>query len=319
MEVQKSVISSIIKIMQEDKKNIFYLLYYSVIEAILVMSIPLASSFIINSVLAHASISVLVLGSIVIVIFILTTLLQVVKEYIIEKFQQKVFVTTGIKVAETATRLKAPSGEANEAINKCMNYFFDISAIQKFFPILLLDGTGLIVKIVVSLLLLLAFDPVFFWLGVFFFIFFSGVLYILGRNGVKYAVRRSDEKHSAIYYLQKIPSQDRPQEDILEEFDGYLMRFVTAREKIFRVIIGQLSLTFFMEGLIISSFLIGGGYLVINGELPIGEFVAAEIIVVSIAYALKGFMKQIDYIYDMIEGFYKVNKLSISLKENADA
>jgi len=318
MEVKKKVISSITKIIREDKKNIFYLLYYSVIEAILVMAIPLASSFIINSVLAHATISVLVLGSIVVIIFILITLLQVVKEYIVEKFQQKIFVSMGIIVAEMATRLKISSIDTQHTIDKYMNYFFDISAIQKFFPILLLDGTGLIVKILVSLLLLLAFDPLLFGLGLFFFVFFSGLLFALGTNGADYAIKRSDAKHGAIYYLQNIPDQKGSQEEILKEFDGYLTRYITAREKIFIVIMRQLTLTFFMEGLVFSSFLIGGSYLVINGTLPLGEFVAAEIIVVSIIAALKGFMKQIDYIYDMVEGFYKVDKLSISLIENAD-
>jgi putative ABC transport system ATP-binding protein len=62
-------------------------------------------------------------------------------------------------------------------------------------------------------------------------------------------------------------------------------------------------------------FLIIGGYLVINGSLPLGEFVAAEIVVTSITYALKGFAKQLDYIYDMIEGLYKVNKLSVGLED----
>jgi len=316
MEIKKKVISSITKIIKEDKKNIYYLLYYSVIEAVLVMSIPLASSFIINSVLAHATISVLVLGSIVIVIFILTTLLQIVKEYIIEKFQQKIFVSTGIEIAEMATRLKTSSPDTKHTIDKYMNYFFDISAIQKLFPILLLDGTGLIVKILVSLLLLLAFDPVLFGLGLFFFVFFTILLFALGNGSIVYAIERSDEKHNAIYYLKNIPKHEGSPEEVLKEFDGYLSRFISAREKIFTAIIKQLSLTFFMEGLIISSFLIGGGYLVVNGALPIGEFVAAEIVVVSITYALKSFMKQIDYIYDMIEGFYKVDKLSISLREN---
>jgi len=318
MEVRKKVISCILKIIKEDRKNIFYLLYYSVVEAILVMSIPLASSFIINSVLAHATISILVLGSIVITIFILTTMLQVVKEYIIEKFQQKIFVRTGITIAKLATQLNISSIEKKHTIDKYMNYFFDISAIQKFFPIFLLDGTGLIVKILVSLLLLLAFDPLLFGLGVFFFVLFTVSLLALGSGSVSYAIKRSDEKHSAIYYLQNIPDQQGTQAEVLEEFDGYLTRFVTARERIFIAIMRQLTLTFFMEGLIISSFLIGGGYLVINGALPIGEFVAAEIIVVSITYALKNFMKQLDYIYDMIEGFYKVDKLAISLVKSAD-
>ncbi|MBL1243805.1 MAG: hypothetical protein COA39_005330 [Sulfurimonas sp.] len=47
--------------------------------------------------------------------------------------------------------------------------------------------------------------------------------------------------------------------------------------------------------------------------IPIGEFVAIEIIIISVVYALRDFMKQIDYIYDMIEGFYKVDKLSKTL------
>jgi ABC-type bacteriocin/lantibiotic exporter with double-glycine peptidase domain len=71
-----------------------------------------------------------------------------------------------------------------------------------------------------------------------------------------------------------------------------------------------------MEGSILSGFLILGSYLVINGTLPIGEFVAAEIVIVSIIYSLKVFVKQIDYMYEMIEGLYKLNKLSASLSED---
>lgn len=318
MDVKTQVILSITKIIKEDRKNVLLLLYYSAIEAILIMSIPLASSFIINSVLAHASISVIVLGFIVIIIFILTTLLQVVKEYIIEKFQQKVFVSAGIEVAEMAVHLKSLSLDTKDTIDKYMNYFFDISAIQKFFPILLLDGTGLIVKILVSLLLLLAFDTMLFILGLFFFVLFILLLFGLGTNGVDYAIKRSDTKHKSIYYLQNIPYEKGSEKEVLEEFDGYLTQYIASREKIFFVIMRQLSLTFFMEGLVLSSFLIGGGYLVINGTLPVGEFVAAEIIVVSIMYALKGFMKHLDYIYDMVEGFYKIEKLSIALQEHTD-
>ncbi|MDP2077302.1 MAG: ABC transporter ATP-binding protein [Sulfuricurvum sp.] len=318
MNVQEKVISSITKIMKEDRKNIFFLLYYSLIEAILVMSIPLASSFIINSVLAHTAISVFTLGTIIIIIFILTTVLQIVKEYIVEKFQQKIFVTTGIEVAQLATHLKPSSIDTKDSIDKYMNYFFDISAIQKFFPILLLDGTGLIIRILASLLLLLAFDPLLFGLGVFFLVFFVVMLFILGTNGIDYAIKRSDAKHNAIYYLQNIPYEQTSEEKRFEKLDEYLTRFVTTRNNMFFIIMRQLTLTFVMEGIVLSSFLIGGGYLVINGTLPVGEFVAAEIIVVSIMYVLKGFMKHLDYIYDMIEGVYKLAKLSNSLHEHAD-
>ncbi|CAA6811864.1 MAG: Unknown protein [uncultured Sulfurovum sp.] len=314
----KRLIKNVSGVLSKDKKNIFYLFYYSFIEAFLLLAIPLASTFIINSVLAHATISIFVLGSIVIIIFILITLLQMIQVYIIEKFEQKIFITTGIEIALLAILLKDKSVETKQSMKKYMNYFFDITSIQKIFPILILDGVSLVIKVIVSLLLLLLFSPVLFVLGLVLFFLFLGILLFLGRNGPDYAINRSNAKHSAIYCLQQMPQESNSREEVLKEFDNYLEKFVEARQKIFRVVFNQLAVTYFLEGLIFSSFLIVGGYLVVEGKLPIGEFVAAEIITISITYAIKGFMKQVDYIYDMIEGLYKIDKLSLSLGEKID-
>lgn len=316
MNLNNIIFNYVKTIIQEDRKNIFHLFYYSVIDAILLLSIPLASSIVINSVLAHASLSVVVLSAIVLVLFIFVTLLQLIKEYIVEKFQQKVFLKTGIEIATKALILKEKDSTHHDKHSKLMNYFFDITAIQKFFPILLLDGVGLLVKIVVSLLLLLAFDPLLFGAGAIFFSVYIILILVLGRNGPESALNRSDAKHTSIYFLQHIKEQEGTPQEVLSQYDCYLAKYVKARQKLFAITIRQMGLTFFTEGFIFSSFLIIGGYLVINGHLPLGEFVAAEIIVTSITYALKGFVKQIDYIYDTIEGLYKVKKLSVALEEN---
>lgn len=314
MNINDVIFANVNKIIREDRKNLYHLLYYSLIDAILVLSIPLASTIVINSVLAHASLSIFVLGFIVLVLFLFVTVIQVLKEYIVEKFQQKVFLTTGIEVATKALESKNKESAEPHSHGKLMNYFFDITAIQKFFPILLLDGVGVIVKIFVSLILLLAFDPILFIAGAFFFSAYIILLLLLGRHGVKHALERSDAKHNTIYYLQHIGKEEGTQDEILGKYDACLGHYAKTRQNLFRITIRQLALTFFAEGFIFSVFLVIGGYLVIQGQLPLGEFVAAEIIVTSITYALKGFVKQLDYIYDMIEGLYKVSKLSVSLE-----
>lgn len=314
MNALKIMMDNTLRIVRQDRRNIIYLVYYSAIEAILALSIPLASSVVINSVLAHADISLLVLSFIVIVMFALVTLLQVMKAYIIEKFQQRVFLNAGIRVATMAMRL--PGQDASAEFAKYMNYFFDITSVQKFFPILLLDGVGLVAKLFVSMLLLLAFDPVLFGVGVFFFSMYLVLLILLGYSGITRAIERSDAKHGAIYFLQHIREQSGTPTEVLGRFDRMLLHYANARQKLFQVTIRQLALTFFTEGFIFSTFLIAGGYLVINGSLPVGEFIAAEIVVVTITYALKDVVKQIDYIYDTIEGFYKVHKLSEKLGED---
>jgi len=305
------------KILMHDKRNALYLLYYSAVESVLLLSIPLASSFIINSLLAQASLSLLILGLIVVVILMIVLVLQVIKEYIIEKFQQKIFVSNAIEIGLLAEGLRHEHNSAGEEKSqKYMNYFFDILSVQKIFPLLVLDGAGLFMKILVSLLLLLAFDPFLFGYGLTYFVIFVSVLLFLGFGGFQKAVERSNAKHEAIYYLQHIPSEKvQSQTKILEQLDAHLQTFVTRRRGMFFIIIRQLAWMFFMEGVILSGFLILGGLLVISGALPVGEFVAAEIIVVTIVYAIRAFVKQLDYIYDMVEGIYKIDKLSHALEE----
>ena len=319
MSIKTKIFTNAMKIIKKDKKSVFYLLYYAAIEAVLILSIPLASSFIINSVLAHAKISVFVLGLVVIITFILVIFLKIFQEYIVENFQQKIFVNTGIEVMELTSELRDNTPETKASLDKYMNYFFDVISIQKVLPVVLLDGAGLFMKIIVSLILLFVFNPILFVSALILFIVYSYLLIYFGKHGIESAVQRSDAKHKSIYYLQNIHKSDQSREEILEAYDGYLTEFVKTRKNTFNIIIRQLSITFLMEGIILSGFLILGASLVISGVLPIGEFVAAEIIVVSIVYALKILVKQIDYIYDMIEGFYKLDKLSVTLGDKSHA
>ena len=317
-ETQVSIFSlikeKVIDIIKEDKKNIFYLLYYSLLEALLLLITPLASAVIINTVLAHATFSILILSIIVIVVFIGIAVLQVIKQYIMEKFEQKIFVNQAIKISEASFNIKG--NQTDKALHTYMNYFFDVVSIQKIMPLLILNASSLIFKILLSLLVLLLFDVNLFLLAVFFAIFFVFIILSLGKNGMLFALERSNAKHEVIYFLQNIPSSPKEEESFFQKLDDLLTNFVDARRRMFRVVIRQLSVTFFMEGLIMSSFFILGGYLVFEGKMPIGEFVASEIIIISVTYSLRDFMKQVDYIYDMAEGFYKIEKLSKKLKDS---
>jgi len=167
LKITSLVIQNIKQIVSDDKKNIFYFLYYSMIEAVLLIVSPLTSAFIINSVLAYATISIAVLSFIVIVIFIIIAILQILKEYMVEKFEQKIFVKNSIKISTLALDRREQEQTDQELIDKYMNYFFDVISIQKLFPVILLNGSGLIIKVFVSLILLFLFDVSFFLLGLF--------------------------------------------------------------------------------------------------------------------------------------------------------
>lgn len=313
MDIKHKVIQGFTDMLRSDKRSIYYVLYYTLIEGILVLSIPLTSSFVINSLVAHSYISVMVLGSIISIVFFFIIFLRLMQEYIIEKFEQRVFVAEGFEVAQKAYALKERGIEDKEHIDKLMNYFFDITTVQKTFPIFILNGAGLIVQTLMTLALLFIFDARLFFGALMILIIYVVALILFGKNGIIFAVKRSDTKHGAIRFLQKVTTQDDSYEQMDSNLEVKMNEYVDARRNHFRVRVKQLGVSFFMQGAIITGFFMLGGYLVINGDMPVGEFVAAEIIVVTLIYAMNSFVKQIDYIYDGIEGFYKIEKLSSSL------
>ncbi|WP_457597512.1 hypothetical protein [Hydrogenimonas sp.] len=121
MTIRQILSKSLRQIVASDPEKIRYLLFYAVIEGVLALVAPLASSFIVNAILAHATISIAVLGGVVLLIVLIVTFLQLIKEYIVEKFQQKIFVGNAVKVALSALKLRARGAVDAEKIDKYMN------------------------------------------------------------------------------------------------------------------------------------------------------------------------------------------------------
>lgn len=314
MDIKSKVIHGFIETLKSDKRSIYYVLYYTLLEGFLVLSIPLTSSFVINSLIAHSNVSIIALGIIISVVFVFIMFLRLIQEYIIEKFEQRIFVTEGYNIAYKAQNFREEDRKSSYPIDKLMNYFFDITTVQKIFPIFILNGAGLTIQIIMTLLLLLIFNFNLFFGALSILIIYMFLLVYFGKNGINFAIRRSDAKHNAIHFLQKIPTNVSLKDEMLRSLEEKMSEYVDARESHFGVRVKQLGLSFLVQGVIITGFFILGGFLVINGKLPVGEFVAAEIIVVTLIYAMNNFVKQLDYIYDGIEGFYKVGKLSSSLE-----
>ena len=301
----REILKEFLNLIKKDKRLIYYLTYYSLIEGILVLSIPLSLDFTINSIIAHSTFSVTVVGFIIIAIFVFITIARILQEYILEKFQQKIFVETGLQTFDLAKDIKNKSLNIDEPIKKVMNYFFDVTTVQKFFPIVILGGITLLVNVIVGFLLLLAFNIALFELAIIIFSIYVIILIILSHNGISYAKYRSNTKHEVFFFLQNIIFSKKEEKEFLD----ILADYINARQKLFGVMIRQKTLTFIVQGIIYALFFILGGFLVIEGKIPVGEFIASEIIIVFINYALNNFVAYINYFYETIEGVYKISML----------
>ncbi len=313
---KRGILKSALYAIEGERKLIFYMIYYAILEGVLILSIPLASSLVINSIIAHASFSVLTISFIIFVLFLAVMFIKSIQEYIVEKFKQKLFVEKSIDIVTTC--LKCPTEKVSQDNEfKKLNFFFEIIMLQKIFPKFILNSVAIFIDITIGLILLLAFSILLFEVGLVLVIYF-GILILLGFNGIKYAMLHSDLKYETFFFVKEIPVKGENIEEKLSKLDRLLNKYLDVRNKLFKVILRQKMFSFFIQALIYGLFFVFGSFLVINGQIPVGEFVAAEIIVVYINYAIKGLIKEIDSFYDITEGFYKLGKLESFLKGSKD-
>jgi ABC-type bacteriocin/lantibiotic exporter with double-glycine peptidase domain len=298
---RKEIFKAALNAIKDEKNLVKYMVFYSLLEGILMLSLPLTSSLIINNIIAHATFSVITLSIIIFVLFLVMMGVKTIQEYIIEKFKQQIFVEKSIDLAEKYIRCNALSE------NKEVFYFYEVMIIQKLFPKFVLNSIAIFLDIIIGLILLFVFSIFLFEMGLVLVIYFA-ILILLGYNGVKYAMLHSDLKYETFFFL-KDAGRGKIVGNILSKLDILLNNYLDVRHRFFKVLIRQKIFSFFIQAVIYGLFFLVGGFLVINGKIPIGEFVAAEIVIVYINYAIKGLIKEIDTFYDIAEGFYKFGKL----------
>ena len=304
MANKKEIFKDALHAIKDEKSLITYMVFYSILEGVLILSIPLTSSLIINNIIAHATFSVITLSLIVFILFVIVMIIKGLQEYIVEKFKQQLFVEKSFNLAERCLYC-SPSEKSAE--NKEVFYFFEVVMLQKIFPKFILNGIAVFWDIVIGLTLLLIFSVFLFEFGLILVIYFI-MLSILGFNGIKYAMLHSDLKYNTFFFLKDL-SEGKILDNALSKLDKLLNNYLDVRHSLFKVILRQKLFSFFIQAVIYGLFFLVGSFLVIKGDIPVGEFVAAEIIIVYISYAIKKLIKEIDFFYDVSEGFYKLGKL----------
>lgn len=95
--------------------------------------------------------------------------------------------------------------------------------------------------------------------------------------------------------------------------EGYMEK----RSKHFRILIIQFGIMALLRTLVIASSLILGAMLVINAELTVGQFIAAEIVIISLMGSIEKFIYEIDDIYGLLTALIKITDITSLEKEES--
>ncbi|WP_417353111.1 peptidase domain-containing ABC transporter [Flavobacterium alkalisoli] len=295
-----------------DKKDIYQIIFYAAFSGLISLSLPLGVQAIVNFIQGgQISISWIVLIIIVTLGVALVGILTLMQLRITENLQQKIFIRSSFEFA-----YRLPKLSFNALYDKyppeVANRFFDTLTIQKGTSKLLLDFTTALLQVSLGLILLSLYHPFFIIFGV----LLVGILYIIFKfsfqEGLNTSLKESTFKYKVAYWLQEIARNKNTFgrksnfDYSLNKNDKLVNNYVSFREKHFNVIKRQFSQLILYKVFITAGLLSVGGFLVLSQKMNIGQFVAAEIIILLIINSVEKIIIGLETLYDVLTAVEKI-------------
>ena len=299
-------------LVEVDKKDIYQILMYAILGGVISLSLPLGIQSIVNFIQAgKVSTSWIVLVIMVVIGVAFVGILKIMQYRITENLQQKIFVRSSFEFAYRFPKIKF-NYLYNYSAPELANRFFDTLSVQKGFSKLLLDIFGAVLQILFGVILLSLYHPFFIFFG---FIILAILYFIFKLNftaGLETSLKESKYKYRVAHWIQEIArnhlsfKSKNVFEFSLQKNDKIVSKYLVQRENHFAILRRQfIQLTGF-KVLVTAGLLIIGGILVLNQQMNIGQFVAAEIIILTIITAVEKLFSGLELFYDVLTSLEKL-------------
>lgn len=311
------------RMLAPDKQDIIYIYIYSIFSGLINLTLPVGIQAIIGLILAgQVSTSWGVLATLVTIGVAVVGGLKIMQLIISESLQQRIFTRSAFEFAYRIPRFKT------EAIFKTyapelVNRFFDTLTVQKGLPKILMDLSAAGLQIIFGLILISFYNSAFlaFGLGLIFILFL--IFWFTGRRGLETSLKESKYKYQVAHWLEEIARSMHSFKLAgttklhLEKVNELTERYLEARKKHFRILLSQFISIASFKTIITGGLLILGSILVINGEINIGQFVAAEIVIIQIMNASEKLILSMETVYDTLTALEKIGTVTdVPLEED---
>ncbi|MFT5667704.1 MAG: ABC-type bacteriocin/lantibiotic exporter with double-glycine peptidase domain [Vicingaceae bacterium] len=322
-EIKLTPLDRFWKMLKPDQREIKNVYTYAVFNGIINLSLPLGIQAIINLIQGgRLNTSWVILVTLVTLGVAMTGVLQIFQLRIVENLQQKIFTRAAFEFAYRVPRIKMEQ-LYKEYAPELMNRFFDIITVQKGLSKILIDFTAAGLQIVFGLILLSFYHPFFILFSLLLIVLLYSIFRVTAKKGLETSLLESKSKYKTVHWLEELArtnttfkltgKTDLPLSRTNKNVDNYL----TAREGHFQILMRQFSLMVMFKVLMTVGLLAIGGILVMDQLMNIGQFVAAEIIILLIMNSVEKLISSLETIYDVLTGIEKVGQVTdLELEKN---
>jgi ABC-type bacteriocin/lantibiotic exporter with double-glycine peptidase domain len=303
-------------LLELDKKDIYQIFFYAIFAGLISLSLPLGIQAIINFIQSgRVSASWIVLIVLVVIGVAMVGILSLMQLRITENLQQKIFVRSSFEFAARLPKIKSDQLYGTYP-PELANRFFDTLTIQKGTSKLLIDFSAALLQIIFGLILLSLYHPSFIVFGIMLFFLLYFIFKFSYKSGLETSLKESKFKYKVASWLQEMARNNLSfRNDLnydygLQKNNLLVTDYLTYREKHFNVIKKQFSQLIVFKIIITASLLSIGGYLVLSQEMNIGQFVAAEIIILLVINSVEKIILGLESFYDVLTSIEKIGQVT---------
>jgi len=301
-------------LLKSERNDVVVVLVYAVLAGILSLATPLTIQVLINQLAFGVVLQpILFLGLALLTCLTLAAGLQIAKRFVVEVIQRRVFVRAVSDLAARFTRVRIEQLDGQYA-PELANRFFDVLTLQKATSAMLLDGSTAVLQAMVGFSLLALYHPLLLLFAVFAILLVTVVLLPLGWGAERTAIHESKAKYAVAGWLEEIarhPLLFKLSGAQLGERRADLLtrKYLDARRDHFNVFFRQYSGMQIINVVLQVVLMVSCGWLVLEGQLTLGQLVAAEFIVASAITGVSKFTDKLETVYDLLAGIDKLGSL----------
>ena len=295
--------------------DIWIIIVFATINGLLALATPLAVETLVNTVAFGQLMQPIIILAIILLGFLsFSSAIVALQTWVVEIIQRRLFARVSADLAFRLPRARIEALEAHVP-RELVNRFFDVMTVQKSASKLLLEGISLILGTLIGMLVLAFYHPWLLGFDVVLLALITFIVFVLGRNAVSTSIKESKSKYIVAAWLEDLAASptafryDAAAEFAMSRADGMTYDYLMARKAHFRILMRQIIFALGLQALA-STVLLGlGGWLVISGQLTLGQLVAAELIVTVIVGSFAKLGKHLETFYDMLAAVDKLGLL----------
>ena len=275
--------------------------------------------------LVGVSLSVRPVISLIIILSILLTasfFVRIFQLKLVEQIQRKVFVETIIRILGCIYRIDF-NRLKDVNVREKLNRVFELKVLQKSVAVIFMILLDIFLQTLFCVIILAFYHPMFLVFDIMLVACIFISIFLPLRAGYEAGLKESNVTYDIVEWFEEktaefLSFRQRPMAKSVDVVDTKLCSYLDAREDFFKVMLRQhiyIGLTYIFMNILLLGI---GSYLIVNGQLSIGQLIAAELLVNIVLLGLLKFSQYLNDCYGFLVGVKKIRDLLELSQEKED-